>query len=63
MAATAITITVKLKWWFKYLYLPGLKAVNWFVVNHIDASAEPNMDRIGSAAKRGVKFYIGNKRI
>ena len=63
MAATNFVITVKMKWWLKFIYLPALSFINEFVVNYINVDASLNTDKVTAVFKKGLKFYCGGKRI
>jgi len=60
---TTIEVRIKISWWFKYLYLPGLKCINWITVNYINIDAEPNAEKINNVTKKAIKCYVNNKRI
>ena len=53
-----IKLKVKQKWWFKYLYWPGLTFMNWFVVSFINIEAEPNWDKVHKVIEKGITFHI-----
>lgn len=52
-----------MKWWLKYLYIPGMSAINWLVVNFINIDVAPNEKKVEEVFKRGLEFYIDRKRI
>ena len=57
MATSNIELGFKFKWWFKYFYLPML------VIFCVVFDKEPKSDNLDYWIKKGIKFYIGGKRI
>lgn len=53
-----IKLRIKMKWWFKYLYLPGLNLIYWFVINCINIEAEPNEKKFKYWTEKGIKFEL-----
>tara|TARA_R100001244_G_scaffold52611_1_gene45683 strand:+ start:647 stop:844 length:198 start_codon:yes stop_codon:yes gene_type:complete len=64
MASTNLTVTIKVSWWFKYLYLPILCGAFWLIRSFISSDAEPNEDRLNYWVKKSIKVYSqSGKRI
>lgn len=53
-------VTIKMKWWFKHLYLPGLIFINWLVVDLMNIEAEPNQDKMNKIIKKGINFHVSH---
>ena len=63
MASSTLTITIKFKWWLKYIYLPVLSFVYWFLVNFTDRETQLDPDKVKSVIRRGSKMYIGGREL
>lgn len=58
MATAIINVRVEVRWWLKYLYLPGFCAVNWLMVYCLGVNDWADPERVMATVKRGVRFYI-----
>jgi len=57
MGVEKITVEIKLKWWFVYLYWPLLKAMLW-LARLVDDDVEPNWGRLEYWIKKAVTVKI-----
>ena len=51
------TIKIKMRWWFKYIYMPCLAAF-WHVALAIDPLARPDMNKFKKWLMRGTKLRL-----
>ena len=49
------TVKIKMKWWLKYLYLPGLLFFGEIMYS-AGIETEPNWDMIDKIIKKGTEF-------
>jgi hypothetical protein len=61
MAKNEIIVTVTPKWWFKYLYLPGM-CLTLAVARFVDPSFEPDIEKMSPWVERGFKILPGTMR-
>jgi hypothetical protein len=62
MAKVEMVVTVRVAWWFLWLYCPGVVLVTLFCRLFICPWAEPDWDKVNAVARRAVHVYVNGRK-
>jgi len=51
---SCIIVEVKMAWWFRYLYVPGLMFMSYICTTFIDVEIEPNWDKVKKVIDKAI---------